>query len=125
MMESIAKTYLPTTTTMPIGTQMEIQINNIGYLYQCISNDAPSCKWKLIETNQIGEKRGPGRPRKTTQPDPAAVERKIGSCNVYTASEIEKIQESTELQFTHNEEIDGVQYPVFNKPAKLTKRAKS
>lgn len=128
-MESIAKTYLPKTTTMPVGAQMEIQINNVGYLYQCVSNDAPCCKWQLIETNQINgieeEKRGRGRPRKVPQAQPVVIaESKTNSYAVYTAAEIQQIEKlsktdkSEGLRFNHNEEIDRVQYPVFNKVKK-------
>ena len=115
--EEQARSHLPRTTMITIGAEFEIQIGIHAFLFKYVSNDPPYGKWQLLETNIIGEKKR-GRPKKADtvvveQPMPILIKN-----NVYTAAELAGITAMTGLPFARNEEIDGVQIPVFCKPKK-------
>jgi hypothetical protein len=111
---TIAKEFLPQSTIIPNGHEMEIQIDGIAYLYRFENKSIDEPRygvWHFVEQEDLNVKNPRGRPRKTD-----VVEKTPHyECNSYTDEEIRKLEESTGLVLKDTLSIDGIVMPIFGK----------
>ena len=115
-----ARKLLPKTTQLLQNAEFEVQIGNKAFLFSAVNPEATSVenKWTLLEETHFGNPIG--RPKKDDLLPVSSVKQSRGV--VYTDEEIQRIVKNSEnspngikLQFEKNEEIDGVQIPVFSR----------